>query len=121
MFDGGSTSISPTTIDRLGIWTSEYQLQADRRIHLLPYNAGWQSEMPVELPIDENNRGCENGVESAGFPDGAVDGTFGKAESEGPSSIPISCEKISRDQKDVGDLQGLWREMCVNGMVDFLR
>lgn len=48
--------------------------------------------MPIELLVDEDYGNCENGVEGAGYPDVAVDGTFGKAESEGPSSIPISCE-----------------------------
>lgn len=48
--------------------------------------------MPVELLVDEDNHDCENSVESAGYPDVAVDGTFGKAESEGPSGFQVSFE-----------------------------
>ena len=51
------------------------------------YNAGWKSEMSIELLIDEDNNNCEDGVESARYPDMAMDGTFGEAESERPSAF----------------------------------
>lgn len=37
--------------------------------------------MPIELLVDEDDRYREDGVESPGYPDMAMDGTFGKAES----------------------------------------
>ena len=43
--------------------------------------------MAIELLVDEDNHDCEDGVEGAGYPDMAVDGTLGKAESEGPSGL----------------------------------
>ena len=85
------------------------------------YNAGWKSEMSIELLIDEDNNNCENGVESARYPDMAMDGTFGEAESERPSAFANQLLSIVRSLRKSCHLRGLWREVCANGIVDSLR
>ncbi len=57
------------------------------RVFRIPYDTTWNAKIMLEVLVDENDYGSEDGVQSDGYDDDAVDSAFDEAKCERPSGV----------------------------------